>query len=295
MKRSAYPIKTMSVAALLLLCSSAFLGAFDFGLAAEQEFSAQGNYDNAVIDYTYTAGLVPYFSIPLGNSGDLYISAKVSGVYEREEWFFVPEILHTEFSLRFDNLKIRIGRMPYADPLNFIVEGLFDGAQVLCDTPIGSFNAGAWYTGLLYKKSASIMMTQEDYISYYAPVDYNNFSDTYFASRRLLAAAGWEHPSLAQLIRVRTALTGQFDYNDVNKPYHSAYFSGKAVMPLKRFVFNAGFGICMDTEEIELGYTWETGISWLPPTPLFSQLSLNWRSGHGKFVPVTVKDQGEIL
>jgi hypothetical protein len=286
---AANPSKYGRAMAALLLLFPALLGAFDFGLAAAQEFNAQGN--DAVIDNT--AALVPWFSTSLGDSSDLYISGKAAAVYEKEEFHYVAELLRTELSLRFDNLGIRIGRMPYADPLDFIAEGLFDGAQVLLDTPVGTFNAGAWYTGLLYKKSAGILMTEEDSASYKVPADYDNFSNTFFASRRLLMAAGWEHPSLAEFIRVRLALTGQFDLNDADTPYNSAYLSGKAVMPVKRFAFNAG--ICMEIAEEELGFAGESGVSWTLPTVFSSRLSLDWRFGSGKFIPITIKEQGEVL
>jgi hypothetical protein len=288
---AANPSKYGRAMAVLLLLFPAFLGAFDFGLAAAQEFNAQGN--DVVFDYT--AALIPYFTTPLGGAGDLYISGKASAVYENEKFIFIPELLRTELSWRFDNLGIRIGRIPYADPLNFIIEGFFDGAQVLFDTPIGSFNAGAWYTGLLYKKSAGILMTEEDYASYNIPADYDDFFNTYFASRRLLMAAGWEHPSLAGLVRLRMALTGQFDLNEADTPYNSAYLSLKTVMPLKRFVFNAGFCVCMEMEKEGLGLAGEAGASWTLPTSFASHLSLDWRFGNGKFIPVTAKDQGEVL
>jgi hypothetical protein len=275
--------------AVLLPLFPALLGAFDFGLAAVQEFNAQG--DEAVIDYT--AALVPWFSTPLGGAGGLYVSGKAGAVYERETFFFIPELLRTELSFRFGNLGIRVGRLPYADPLDIVTEGLFDGAQVLFDTPIGAFNAGAWYTGLLYKKSTGILMTAEDYASYYEPLDYADFPNTYFASRRVLMAAGWEHPSLAELIRVRAALTGQFDLNDGDTKYDSAYLSIKAAAPVKRFTFNAG--VCMEIAEEGLGYAGEAGVSWMPPASFTSRLSLDWRFGSGKFIPVTVKDQGEVL
>jgi hypothetical protein len=288
---AANPSKYGRVMAVLLLLFPALLGAYDFGLAAMQEFNAQGN--DIVVDYT--AALIPCFSTPLGDAGSLYVSGKASAIYEKEEFYYVAEFLRTELSLRFGNLGIRIGRLPYADPLDFIVDGLFDGTQVLFDTPIGSFNAGAWYTGLLYKKSAGILMTPEDSDSYKIPINYNDFSNTFFASRRLLIAAGWEHSSLAELVRVRMAMTGQFDLNNTGTPYNSAYLSLKAVAPVKRFAFNAGFCICMEMEKEGLGLAGEAGASWTLPTAFTSRLSLNWRFGNGKFIPVTVKDQGEVL
>jgi hypothetical protein len=162
---------------LLLIIFPACLWAYDFGVSFNQDLGFGGV--GSATETDYLAGFIPYFSTSVGSSGDLYVSAFVKVVYEYEKTAFLGEFLHTEFSLRFNNFKIRAGRIPYAAPLDFVAEGFFDGAQVSYDTKLGTFNAGGWYTGLLYKKSANIIMTSEDFDSYYTALDYDDFSNTY--------------------------------------------------------------------------------------------------------------------
>jgi len=297
---------------LLLLLVPASLGAFDTGLLLLQNAGLDG--DKSGIDLSngadYTATLIPRFSFFPGksNSWDVFISAGVTANYDNDEWSFFPELLRTEISGQIGSFRMKAGRIPYADPLNFVVNGLFDGAQFFVDTTAGTFNAGAWYTGFLYKKKAYITMTPEDYISYYfIPLDYNYFADTYFASRRVLAALSWEHPSLAEIIRFKFALVGQFDLNARYNPYHSQYASLKAGILVKQFVFELG-GVFQTAETIRaaeeerfnIGYAGELGVSWALPMAIQSQLSLNGQYSSGRaesgivaaFVPITAKEQG---
>jgi hypothetical protein len=285
----------------LLMCFPACLWAFDFGVSLNQDFGFSGISDNT--DIEYSASLTPYLSTYLGSSGYLFVSAALETFYENEQFIFTGELLHTELSLRFNNLKIRAGRIPYTTPLDFIIEGFFDGAQILYDTAAGTFYAGGWYTGLLYKKSANITITPEDFISYYTALDYDDFSDTYFASRRMLMSVGWEHPSLAGMVRLKAALSGQIDLNDASTLYNSMYVSAKAALPIKRFILTAGG--CMQMaetgDETGFGAAGELGVLWIIPSPFYSQLSLSGRYSSGKtdsidpFVPVTTKPQGNIL
>jgi hypothetical protein len=286
---------------LLLLIFPACLWAADFGASLNQEFGYGGIGGETEMDYL--AGLIPYFSTPLGNSGNFYISAQVKAVYEYETFAVVGELLHTELSWNFNSFKIRAGRIPYAAPLDFIAEGFFDGAQFSLDTNIGTFNLGGWYTGLLYKKSANITITPEDFISYYTALDYGDFSNTYFASKRMLMAVGWEHPAIAGMIRARADVTGQIDLNGTDIAYNSAYFSAKTLIPVKQFIFAAGgcFQMAKAGEETGYGAAGELGFLWIMPASFSSRLSLVGRYGSGEtgginaFVPITTKPQGGVL
>ena len=291
------------IALLLLLFIPLYAGAYDLGVLLDQSAGVGGIKDDSSFDYS--AALIPRFSTLLGDAGDIFVSAGVTASYEQENFTFVTELLRSEITWRFDGLRVKAGRLSYADPLNFVVDGLFDGAQVLYDTTMGIFSAGAWYTGLLYKKTAKITITGEDTLSYYSKLDYGDFADTYFASRRMLMAVGWEHPSLAELVRLKCALTGQFDLNGYDTPYHSQYATLRAGIPVQRLVFELGgaIQIAQAADEFGVGLAGELGVSWLPPTAFQSQLSLNGRftsgnaeSGSGiAFVPVTTRDQGSVL
>ena len=286
---------------LLLLIFPAYLHAYDFGVSLNQELGYGGTGGDNEMDYT--GGLIPWFSSSLGNSCDLYISAFVKVVYEYEQTVFLGELLRTELSWRFDNFKIKLGRIPYAAPQDFIAEGFFDGAQVLYDTKIGTFYAGGLYTGLLYKKSANITMTPEDTLLYYTLLDYDKFSDTYFASRRMLAVVGWEYPEIAGKIRGKAALLGQIDLNNVDNPYNSMYISAKAAIPVKQFIISTGISaqVAKPNKETEIGLAGELGVLWIMPTSFYSQFSLIGRFSSGKtdslspFIPITTAPQGSVL
>ena len=286
------------LALLLLLFVPFYAPAYDIGVLLDQTAGVSGIGDEDS-DFDYSASLVSWFSTPLGDSGDMFVSAGLTAGYEYEEGFFAAELLRTEFSWRFNNaLRLKTGRLSYADPLNFVVDGLLDGAQVFYNTAMGTLNAGFWYSGLLYKKTTKITMTGDDFASYYD-------NKKYFASQRMLMTAGWEHPALMELIRLRASLTGQFDFNGGDTRYHSEYLTVKAGMPLERLVFELGgaLQLAQDAGESGVALAGEIGASWEPPTPFKSQLSFNGKFTSGRaeddsiaaFVPVTTLEQGDVL
>jgi len=167
--------------------------AYDFGLTFNQNLGVSGiDSDNS---FRYSGSLVPRISGLIGESSDYYISAGVEAAYQ-DGWSFIPELLRTEFSFRSSALAVKAGRMYHSDPMGLIASGLFDGARVSYDSSVGSFYAGAWYTGLLYKKRANIEMTADDFELTNAPLDTDDYASTYFAPKRILAGLGWEHLSL---------------------------------------------------------------------------------------------------
>jgi len=291
----------MKKIALLLLLVPFYAGAYDLGVVLDQTAGAGGIGSEALFDYS--GSLIPWFSNPLGDSGDIFVSVGLTAGYENKKGFFVPELLRTEFSWRFNNdFRLRAGRLSYADPLNFVVDGLLDGVQAFYNTTMGTFNAALMYSGLLYKKTTRIIMTGEDFLSYYD-------DDIYFTSRRVLMAAGWEHPALMELVRLRGSFTGQFDVNSRDTVHNSQYLTVKAGMPFQRFVFELGGALQLvqdmapDTFESGVALAGEIGASWEPPTAFQSQISFNGRFSSGRmesgpvvaFVPVTIMDQGDIL
>ena len=137
-------------------------------------------YSGAVKDtaFAYTGIAIPRVTGLIGDTGDFYISAGFT--YKNAPWGFVPELLRTDFNLRFDSIELTVGRMAYDDPLGYIASGLFDGGKVTFETGMGYFSAGAWYTGLLYKKRANIEMTESEYKANNTKLDYGNFENSYF-------------------------------------------------------------------------------------------------------------------
>jgi hypothetical protein len=180
--------------------------------------------------------------------------------------------------------------MIYEDPSGLAAGGLFDGAAFSLDSGLGAFAAGAWYTGLLYKKNAKIVMTDDDGEAY-------DDAGAYFASRRLLFAVGWDNAGISETLRLKLGFVGQADLS--GGAYHSQYLAGKAALPVKGFVFEAAG--CVELAEGAGALAGELVAGWLPPTLMKDRLALTARvsSGDagalGAFIPVTAEEQGDVL
>jgi len=291
------------VVALFVALAPVSLAAHDFGLILNQNLGVGGTRGDAGIDYE--AALVPRFSALLGDSGELRVSASLKAVYANDAWSFVPELLRTEFTWNFGDADLSLGRMLFADPMNLVAAGLFDGARFSRHTAAGTFGAGLWYTGLLHSGRANIFMTDCD-----ARFDRDNFADTYFASRRLMAALYWEHPSVAEMFRLDFALLGQFDLNGRDSAYHSQYLIARASMPIQRFIFELGGAmeiaqsVSDEQTDVWLALAGDIGLHWMPPAPFHNMLSFTGRFTSGRqgesgpmsaFIPVTAIPHGDIL
>jgi hypothetical protein len=300
-------LKLLCILLFFLPCLS--LWATDVGLIFDQNAGYGGLGDDGNFDYT--GMLVPRVSSYLGNSGGIYFSAGFKFDYI-EQFTFVPELLRTEFFWRFDNGEFRAGRIQYSDPLGFIAEGLFDGVVGSIDTAAGTFGIGAWYAGFLYKKRTTIAMTPGEEELNNLPLDYGNFSDTYFAPVRLISALDWEHQSLGGIAGLRLSVLGQFDLRSESAinllgpgvRVHSQYFSGKLTVPFRDFVFDLGgcLELTEQSDEMGVAFAGQLGAAWMPPASFESRLSLlgHFTSGNtdgsvAAFLPVTTKNQGEIL
>jgi hypothetical protein len=312
--------------ALCLALQGGPLGAADFGVLLNQELFFQGQKP---VDFvTWKGSIIPWFSTFLGDNADLYVSAGISGTGENKELTFVPELFRAEFDFRFgQGSSVKAGRIPYTDPLGFIANGLFDGLQFHQDIGGGSMNIGAWYTGLLHRQSTGIIMdgvdgrgSRGDTTEYSQSLDYGNFYNTYFASKRVLAALGFDHPAFAGLVRVRTAIIGQFDLNrldsddddkgnDVGRTdrIHSQYFTGKVSVPVtSRFIIEGGGALELAEDnqlQTRIAGAAEVGFSLLSMSAFRDRFTLLGRVGSGNpndnaftpFTPVTTQGQGNIL
>ena len=288
---------------IFLVITTTALSAFDFGLILDNSVLYEaGGFEK---DLKYKGILVSWFSSPLGSSGKFHFSASVTADYSQKEWSFVPELLLTEVKWRFEKgQELSIGRTAYRDPLGFIANGLFDGFWYQQDAGGGALGFGAFYTGLQYKKSANITMTEEELDSYNEDFDYGNFYNTYFAPPRILAALDYQHPGLGELIRFSLSMVGQFDLNGGDKLYHSVYLIGKLGIPVGAFIFDIGAcaAAASASERFNLSFAGELGIGWYLPTSIQDRLMLSGRLSCGTvnswltaFVPVTTETQGNIL
>ena len=283
----------------LFIASCPSLFAWDFGLTFNQNLGVSGYGSDS--NFRYSGSLVPRVSGLAGKESDYYVSAGVEAAY-LDGLAFIPELLRTEFTFRSGALAVKTGRMYHSDPLGLIVSGLFDGARVSYDSPFGSFYAGAWYTGLLYKKRISIEMTAADYELTNSPLNTDDYANTYFAPKRMVAGLGWEHLSLGGETSASASLLGQFDFT--GEALNSQYIAGKVVLPVKAFSLNLGacFQLAQQSGDFGTGFTAELGLGFAPPTRLSSKLSLLARYASGAsggnacaFLPVTTVSQGNIL
>jgi hypothetical protein len=243
----------------------------------------------------------------VGDNGEFIASAGFSLGMEHDEFYYVPELLQTSLTMRFGKSGIRVGRFNYSDPLSFIAGGLFDGLQFFYNSGAGSFHAGAWYTGLLYKKSANILMTETDRDGYNTLLDYGNFLDTYFAPRRIFASIGWDHSSLGEFVHLNTAIIGQIDLTKENEKYHSQYLILSAGIPVKNFLFELGGSLELyqtpaDESQFNIALAGEFGINWLISSIFNHRISLTGiiaggviEDFSGAFNPITTKYYGYIF
>ncbi|WP_461257484.1 hypothetical protein, partial [Treponema sp. R80B11-R83G3] len=226
---------------------------------------------------------------------------------KEEDFFYIPELLRTEYNMIFGSSSLKAGRVNYTAPLSFIVDGLFDGVQYDYNSSVGSFRAGAWYTGLQYKSRANIAMTEDDVTSLSEPVDYSDFSNTYFSSKRMLASVGWEHPSIADLMRLNASVIAQFDLNAADVKYNSQYAVLKASVPINNLLIEVGGGVELsqtafaDENKFNTAFAGELGLFLLFPSInsrlSFTGLITSGINGDsvGAFVPITGKEYGYVL
>jgi hypothetical protein len=281
--------------------------AVDFGLMLDQLVTLDDAFSGDIYKTSYSGNFIPWFSGMMIENGDLYLSASVGPQVENGQVNIISDLLRSEVILRSDQgMELRFGRTPYVDPLGLIANGLFDGFKVSQMIGLSSLSVGAWYTGLQYKKRANITVSPVDAVNYYTEFDSKNWN-TYFAPRRMLAAVSWEHPALAEIVRLRVAALGQFDLNDEGDTYHSEYFIGKVTIPYRNLVvFDAGGALELlqiPDKEAKLGLMGEMGIAWMPPGGLNDRLGFMARIASGKqedsplgaFLPLTTVTQGKVL
>jgi hypothetical protein len=292
---------------ILFLTLPFSLSAYDFGLV----LNANGGYENGLEEdntATYKVDILPRFSTLIGDNGELIVSAGFSAGKEKEdESYYVPELLRTELNIRFGNSGIRAGRIIFSDPLSIVASGLFDGIRYHYNTDGGSFYAGVWYTGLLYKGKANIIMTVDDQIAFDKPLEYEDFSGTYFASKRVISSVGWEHPSIGEFLQLSTAFVGQTDLNDADTKYHSQYLIIKAGIPVKNLLMEFGgsveFAQTITEESVfNTAFAGDVGLFLLFPSAFNSRLLFKGTIAGGRkddsmgaFIPITSREYGYVL
>jgi hypothetical protein len=209
---------------MFALCAG-FVFSVDFGLFLDNTIEAENDY------FSYTPAFVPWLSWTNGRGMSAYLSGIVSLKYADyddgisanaglRKPVLLPELSRFSFTYRSgQRYSIEAGRVAYNDALGQTASGLFDGLRFYAVTPIGGITAGAFYTGLLYKETAKILMTDNDAVEYAEPVE--DFS-SYCASKRIFVFGRLDIPLMEYHDFIFEAIA-QFDLNNNEEKLHSQY------------------------------------------------------------------------
>ena len=219
-------MKRILLLSVLLLFAAGLAFSLDFGVLLDQKF----DIDNKLFSYSPT--LTPWFSWTGSNGLSVYLSANVwleyikyrsesAGDSGLTKPVIKPEITRFALSYRNKNIFFEAGRVGYSDAIGFAASGLFDGLRFEAAFPAGTISAGAFYTGLLYKESAKIMMTDNDIQIFSEEWKWGSLSE-YFAPRRLLASLAWDMP-LGEANTLSIEALAQFDLSGSEPALHSQY------------------------------------------------------------------------
>ena len=293
--------KTLPLLAVVFHLCAFSLHAFDFGLVFSQDAGFDiPAFDFENIGFDISGSLMPRFTMPLGKTGRLYISAAIN--YKTDPFVIIPELTRTDVNFNFGNVNLNIGRMFYSDPLGITASGLFDGARVSIITRNGNILATGLYTGFLYRERAAITMTTNELKSSYDKVDYNDFVNTYFAPSRVLAALEYDNPSIAGFLCLKTSIITQFDTGDDN--LNSQYLTAVLSVSGKSVIFDLGgcFELIEYKDEVTPAFAADIGLTFILPTKLEKHINLSARYSSGvsedktigAFLPITTVSQGEI-
>jgi hypothetical protein len=302
---------------LLLLLAAASAGALDFGVAISQEAKVSNEVSSgADLLLSYTPVARPWVSAPLGKAFNLYLSGSVGFAYaadfeEQDAWrepLALPELGRTELVwAAAPSLYLRLGRQRLQDATGLVAAGLFDGVAAGFSAAGSRFSAGVWYTGLLYNKTADIVMTLRDRSDYAKPFDLG-WHEGYFASRRALVSFEWEKPDISPRSALALGLLGQFDLNGGEDRLHTQYLYARFISRFAsslEFQADAVFGAGLEFQAGEdpdwgVFFAGGLGLAWTPHADqrlslrgLYSTPSLD--AGLRPFAPVSSVAQGQVF
>jgi hypothetical protein len=300
-------------AGLPLLCAAllwaAPAGALDFGLAFTQEMKTSNEVSGPGA-FFYTPVLSPWFSAPLGKGFSLYLSGSLGFGYTAnfgedsapQDRGALPELGLSELAWRVSpSLYFRLGRQRFQDPSGLVAAGLFDGLNAGFSAAGSRFSLGAFYTGLLYKNTADIVMTRRDKQDYEEPF---HLGGEYAASRRALASFSWERPGLGRGSSLALGLLGQFDLNGDEDWLHSQYLSARYGLRLPaglELQADAALGLG-ESPDLAVFFGTGLGLTWTPPGLQGDRLNIrclysspSWGGRLGSFIPVSSVPQGQVF
>jgi hypothetical protein len=182
--------------------------------------------------------------------------------------------------------------------------GAFDGIDVLAGVGSCTLGGGVYYTGLLYRETAEILVTPGDPVDYGRDLDYGDFADSYFSPRRVLAVLQGEFPGFPSgRGTFRAAALGQFDVSAAPERLNSQYLLLRYSLELSRGFDVQAVGAASLVEwqgRLRGAFAGSLQAGWAPPSGPADRLSLAFRgaSGEGRtapYFPVTSAAQGFVL
>jgi hypothetical protein len=304
---------------LILLRAGWSAAALDFGLVLTQEARTSNEVSGSVgadAAFSYTPAISPWVSGPLGQAFNLYLSGSAGFDYTADSggasaWRdppVLPELGRAELTwLASPSLYVRLGRQRFRDPAGLVAAGLFDGLSAGFSAAGSRFSAGAWYTGLLYKDTADIVMTRQDQEAYEKPFALDG-DEGYFASRRVMVSFEWEKPDLDLRSSLALGILTQFDVNGDDDRLHTQYLSaryGRRLPHSLELQADGVFGMGEDPEWAVF-FAGGLGLAWTPPGALDDRLSFRGLysspfRGEGEsarlrpFTPVSSVPQGQVF
>ncbi|GHV96785.1 hypothetical protein AGMMS50293_31050 [Spirochaetia bacterium] len=296
--------KITIVCALLLGVTLGIFGA-DFGLA----LNAEPKYGSAVSPEgcSFTGTATPWISGLVRTGLSYYVSGEIIIDYQDDKDTFPPVFTLGRTELRWrptSAVFLTLGRQRFQDSTGLAVAGLFDGLSGSVAFPRVRLGAALFYTGLLYKEQAEILMTPNDGSNYAKALNYGD-TDSYFASRRVVAALTGEFPDLSSRTSLALNAIAQFDVNEGAEKLHSQYLAGQYVFtPVEPLRLHLAFVASLKETETQLqqGYAAAAGADWELPSLVQDMVSVQvrWSSGAvneqvGTFTPVNGISQGEIF
>jgi hypothetical protein len=297
--------KPLLLCFILVFFTAGGLFSLDYGGVVSQSLTLENSgVDKNDADLGYGLKLSPWVSLTLPENLLLYLSASFTGQYEQEKWTPLFEVDRFELAWRpRPGVFAEAGRFAYTDPVGIVAAGLFDGAALSLGLGENRLSLGAYYTGLLYKKTANITMTGRD------AVDYAE-ADHYWAPPRFFASAFYTVPGLVSWRDTLTAgLILQFDLrNEERTRLHTQYAVVQYLWaPLDILAFNLGgvFGLAQE-EGADPAYNYAVSLrgDWSPPTKMNDHVSLRFRyasglgdnnDAQGAFTPITNISQSGVF
>jgi hypothetical protein len=312
-------MKRCALLPALLLLSAGLAFPLDFGLLLDEKFE-YGKFEGENNTTASTTGFTPWFSWDGGEGLSLYFSGLFTlwygssddGISDNDGFgkpALLPELSRFSVSYRINqSMSLEAGRVFYADVLGVTASGLFDGVRYEASFGQNTLNAGLYYTGLLYKETAKIVMTGSDADNYGDTRRLDDFFDDYFASRRLLLAARWDMP-LGETNNFSFEALFQFDLNGDDDRLHSQYAEAQIeLFAYSKIGLTAGvFFEAMEARYIDENHNGVAfgalGILRIDlPTPINDGLKLSSKYSSGSwddtfviFTPLSSQTQGNIF